>query len=74
VLDFPFHVPDGSISPPPTERDRARRPYSYHIPRHLLLDMLVREVVENHQQLSMLYPREDALRDIAISRLPKPYR
>ena len=43
VLDFPIHFPDGSISPPPTERDRARRPYSYQIPQHLLLDMLVNE-------------------------------
>ena len=43
VFDFPFHFPDGSISPPPTERDRARRPYSYQIPQHLLLDMLVSE-------------------------------
>src|SRR5262245_25206918 len=43
VLDFPFHYPDGSISPLPTERDRARQPYSYQIPQHLLLDMLVRE-------------------------------
>jgi 2-polyprenyl-6-methoxyphenol hydroxylase-like FAD-dependent oxidoreductase len=43
VLDFPFHFPDGSISPPRSERDRARRAYSYQIPQHLLLDMLVRE-------------------------------
>jgi len=43
VLDFPFHFPDGSISPPPTDRDRLRRPYSYQIPQHLLLDMLVRK-------------------------------
>jgi 2-polyprenyl-6-methoxyphenol hydroxylase-like FAD-dependent oxidoreductase len=43
VLDFPFHFPDGSISPPPSERDRSRRAYSYQIPQHLLLDMLVHE-------------------------------
>lgn len=43
MLDFPFHYPDGSISPPPSERDRARSPRSYQIPQHLFLDMLVRE-------------------------------
>jgi 2-polyprenyl-6-methoxyphenol hydroxylase-like FAD-dependent oxidoreductase len=43
MLDFPFHYPDGSISPPPTERDRARQPHSYQVPQHLLLDMLVGE-------------------------------
>jgi 2-polyprenyl-6-methoxyphenol hydroxylase-like FAD-dependent oxidoreductase len=42
-LDFPFHYPDGSISPLPSQRDRARRPVSYQVPQHLLLDMLVRE-------------------------------
>jgi len=43
MLDYPFHYPDGSISPPPTKRDRARLSSSYMIPQHLLLEMLVRE-------------------------------
>jgi 2-polyprenyl-6-methoxyphenol hydroxylase-like FAD-dependent oxidoreductase len=40
VPDFPIHYPDGSISAPP---DGASRSYSYQIPQHLLLDMLVTE-------------------------------
>jgi 2-polyprenyl-6-methoxyphenol hydroxylase-like FAD-dependent oxidoreductase len=43
MFDFPFHYSDGSISPPPSQRDVARRPQSYQVPQHLLLDMLVRE-------------------------------
>jgi FAD binding domain len=43
MFDFPFHYPDGSISPAPSKRDVARRPRSCQVPQHLLLDMLVRE-------------------------------
>jgi 2-polyprenyl-6-methoxyphenol hydroxylase-like FAD-dependent oxidoreductase len=43
MLDFPFHYADGSISPPPSERDRARKRRSYQIPQRVLLDLLVRE-------------------------------
>jgi 2-polyprenyl-6-methoxyphenol hydroxylase-like FAD-dependent oxidoreductase len=43
MLDFTFHYPDGSVSPVPSERDRARMPRSYQVPQHLLLNMLVDE-------------------------------
>jgi 2-polyprenyl-6-methoxyphenol hydroxylase-like FAD-dependent oxidoreductase len=43
MADFPFHYPDGSVSPPPNASQRSKHPYSYHIRQKLLLDLLVRE-------------------------------
>jgi 2-polyprenyl-6-methoxyphenol hydroxylase-like FAD-dependent oxidoreductase len=64
ILDFPFHYPDGSISPPPTERARARWPHSYQVPQHLLLNMLAGEAQRYPTfHLAMGAKVDDLLRD-----------
>jgi 2-polyprenyl-6-methoxyphenol hydroxylase-like FAD-dependent oxidoreductase len=64
VMDFPFHYSDGSISPPPTERERARSAYSYQVPQHLLLNMLAGEAQRYRTfDLVMGAKVDDLLRD-----------
>jgi 2-polyprenyl-6-methoxyphenol hydroxylase-like FAD-dependent oxidoreductase len=64
VMDFPFHYPDGSISPPPTARQRARLPHSYQVPQHLLLTMLAEEAQRYPTfRLAMGAKVDDLLRD-----------
>jgi 2-polyprenyl-6-methoxyphenol hydroxylase-like FAD-dependent oxidoreductase len=43
VSDFPFHFPDGRVSPPGCNRLRSRHPDSYQIPQTQFLDLLVSE-------------------------------